>query len=667
VDVKKEIQALRREIQHHDYLYYVLAQPEISDYQYDQLYKRLEKLEQENPEYVTPDSPTQRVSGQPTKDFVTVRHRVPMLSLANTYSEQELRDFDKRVRELLDNEESYQYVTELKIDGLAVSLIYEQGLFRQGITRGDGTSGDDVTNNLRTIRSLPLRITRSKHVPDTLEVRGEVYLPVATFEKLNAQRAESGESLFANPRNSAAGTVKLQEPRLVAERGLGLFCYQMLDHSAKEGSGQHYENLLTLRDFGFPVNPHVKLCSSLEEVLSYCHEWETQRQELPYEIDGVVIKVNNQSQQRRLGMTAKSPRWAIAYKFKAIQAQTRLEKIIWQVGRTGTVTPVAELRAVRLAGTVVSRATLHNPDEIERKDIREGDEVLIEKGGDIIPKVVQVLVERRGPGSRPYRIPAICPVCGTPLERNEEEAALRCPNPNCAAQINRRIEHFACRGAMDIEGLGTAMVELLVEHKLVHDFGDLYYLKEEQLVELDRMGEKSAHNLISAIEHSKHQSLERLIFALGIPYIGINAARILAEHYSNLKKLQDARQDELESIHGIGSKMAESIYSFFQSPQTKMLLSKLHKAGVRFSSATQVKTDKLQGLTFVLSGTLAGLSRDQATQIILRHGGKVASSVSKKTSYLLAGDKPGSKLHDARRLGVPVITDKEFLKLISEP
>ncbi len=388
------MQALRREIQRHDYLYYVLSQPEISDYEYDQLYKKLEKLERETGE-LSPDSPTQRVSGEPTKDFTTVKHRLPMLSLANTYSEQELRDFDKRLRDLLDPAESYKYVAELKIDGLAISLIYENGLFVQGVTRGDGVSGDDVTKNLRTIKSLPLRIYNRKNIPALLEIRGEVYLSTASFDKVNSQRAESGEPLFANPRNSAAGTIKLQEPRLVAERGLGLFCYQLLDHTSRDKSGNHYENLLTLKDFGFPVNPHIRLCSTLEEVLVYCREWETKRQQLPYEIDGVVVKINDQVQQQRLGMTAKSPRWAIAFKFKAMQAQTRLEKITWQVGRTGTVTPVAELKPVRLAGTVVSRATLHNPDEIERKDIREGDEVLIEKGGDIIPKVVRTVAELR--------------------------------------------------------------------------------------------------------------------------------------------------------------------------------------------------------------------------------------------------------------------------------
>jgi DNA ligase (NAD+) len=588
-----------------------------------------------------------------------------MLSLANTYSEQELSDFDERVKELLNENESYEYVTELKIDGLAISLIYEHGVFVQGITRGDGYRGDEVTKNLRTIKSLPLRIYARKNVPALLEVRGEVYLPIASFERVNAQRAEAGEPLFANPRNSAAGTIKLQEPRLVAERGLGLFCYQLLDHTTKNKPGNHYDNLLSLKDFGFPVNPHIKLCSSLREVLDYCHDWETKRQQLPYEIDGVVVKINSQSQQQQLGMTAKSPRWAIAFKFKAIQVQTRLEKISWQVGRTGTVTPVAELKPVHLAGTVVSRATLHNPDEIERKDIREGDEVLIEKGGDIIPKVVRAVVELRSSSSRPYRVPELCPVCGTRLEKNAEEAALRCPNPNCAAQINRRIEHFASRGAMDIEGLGSAMVDLLVRQNLIRDFGDLYYLPEDRLADLERMGRKSAHNLITAIEKSKRQSLDRLIFALGIPYIGITAARLLAEHYGNIKNLQIASREELESIAGIGSKMADSIYTFFRTGPTRDLLLKLQRAGVQFYNPVQNRTNKLQGMNFVLSGTLPNMSREEATRSILRHGGKVVSSVSKNTSYLLLGDKAGSKLKEAKRLGIPAISEEQFLKLIS--
>jgi DNA ligase (NAD+) len=664
VDTKTELQTLRREIQRHDYLYYVLAQPEISDYEYDQLYKKLEKLEKETGE-ISPDSPTQRVSGEPTRDFITVQHRFPMLSLANTYSEQELRDFDKRLRELLGTTESYEYVAELKIDGLAISLIYENRRFVQGVTRGDGISGDDVTKNLRTIKSLPLRIYSRKNVPALLEVRGEVYLPTASFEKVNALRAESGEPPFANPRNSAAGTIKLQEPRLVAERGLGLFCYQLLDHTTKNKPGNHYDNLLALKDFGFPVNPQIKLCTSLEEVLVYCHEWETRRQQLPYEIDGVVVKINDQAQQQRLGMTAKSPRWAIAFKFKAMQAQTLLEKITWQVGRTGTVTPVAELKPVRLAGTVVSRATLHNTDEIERKDIREGDQVLIEKGGDIIPKVVQVMAELRDKSSRPYKIPEKCPACATRLERSAEEAALRCPNENCSAQINRRIDHFASRGAMDIEGLGTAMVELLVRQNLIHDYSDLYYLQEEQLIDLDRMGRKSAYNLITAIEKSKRQNLDRLIFALGIPYIGITAARQLAEHFGDLQNVQKAGTEELESVSGIGDKMAEAIHSFFRLASTKTLLLKLQQAGVQFSKVGVEKSDKLNGLTFVLSGTLPNLSREEATRRILRNGGKVASSVSKNTSYLLLGDKAGSKLKEAKRLGIPAISEAEFLKLSS--
>ena len=665
MDVKKETEELRRQIQHHDYLYYVLAQPEISDYDYDHLFKKLEQFEKENPEYITPDSPTQRVSGQPTKEFATIQHRTPMLSLANTYSEAELREFDERIKGLLNENEKFEYVTELKIDGLAISLIYENGLFVQGVTRGDGLHGDDVTKNLRTIKSLPLRIINQEQIPVKLEARGEVYLSIDSFQKVNAQRAGNGEPLFANPRNSAAGTIKLQEPRLVAERGLALYCYQFIDHTTSEMTGDHFGHLQLLRHFGFPVNPHIKVCPSIEEVLAYCREWEEKRQQLSCEIDGVVVKVNDLAQQRRLGFTAKSPRWAIAFKFKAIQAQTLLEKITWQVGRTGTVTPVAELKPVRLAGSVVSRATLHNPDEIERKDIREGDEVVIEKGGDVIPKVVRTLTELRDKSSRVYRIPEKCPVCSSKLERNETEAALRCPNSNCPAQINRRIEHFASRGAMDIDGLGTALVDLLVNENLIRDFGDLYNLKEEELVLLERMGKKSAQNLIHAINGSKKQSLDRIIFALGIPFIGITAARILAWQYGDLRSLQIAGQEELETITGIGTKMAESIVSYFKSEPNKLLIEKLGRAGVNLSKGIEKKTGNLNDLIFVLTGTLPGLSRQQASELIIQNGGKVSAQVSKNTSYLLAGEKAGSKLREARQLGIRIIDEKQLRKLIA--
>jgi DNA ligase (NAD+) len=499
MDAKSEIEKLRRELQDHDYAYYVLAQPKISDYEYDQKMKRLASLEEQHPQYITNDSPTQRVSGLPTREFATVRHRIPLLSLANTYSEQELLDFDERIRGLLEKDEPYTYVAELKIDGLAVSLLYENGQFIQGATRGDGVFGDDITNNLRTIKSIPLRLRHTAISEDLIEVRGEVYMPRASFEQLNRERQASGETTFANPRNSAAGSLKLQDARLVAGRRLDIFCYRLLNHSTPDARINHFEALHQLKMMGFPVNPHSRLCNSMAGVFDYCHEWEAKRDSLAYDIDGVVIKINDSLQQERLGNTAKSPRWSISFKFKARQVKSRIEKITWQVGRTGTVTPVAELQPVQVAGTVVSRATLHNPEEIERKDIREGDYVFIEKGGDIIPKVVQVITAERPANSRPYKIPRRCPVCQTPLKKNIDEAALKCPNYSCHAQVVRRIEHFVSRGAMDIEGLGMAIIELFVDKGLIRDYADLYALTQDQISQLEGLGEKSAHNIIESI------------------------------------------------------------------------------------------------------------------------------------------------------------------------
>jgi DNA ligase (NAD+) len=666
MDTKQEIEQLRKEIQDHDYRYYVLAQPEISDYEYDQKLKRLEQLEKKYPELITPDSPTQRVSGIPTKEFAVVTHRIPMLSLANTYSEEELYDFDRRVSSLLAPGEKYEYVAELKIDGVAVSLLYEKGLFMQGSTRGDGIAGDDITNNLKTIRSIPLKITRDKNLPALFEVRGEIYMSFSSFKRLNEMRAVDNEPLFANPRNSTAGSLKLQDAREVAKRGLSIFCYQLIDHSGSHKVYDHYTNLTLLKKYGFPVNSNIKLCQSMADVLAFCSEWEKRRETLPYDIDGVVIKINSEDQKMKLGSTTKNPRWAISYKFRAKQVTTKIERIVWQVGRTGAVTPVAELRPVPLAGTTVSRATLHNPDEIKRKDIREGDIVLIEKGGDIIPKVVEVLNSRRDSSSKPYLIPSVCPVCGTTLIKIEEEVALRCPNYFCLAQIYRRIEHFASRNAMDIEGLGTAVVELLVNKKLIGDFGDLYSLTVEQIKNLERMGEKSAKNLIDAINESKNRSLGRIIFALGIPYIGVTAAHILAEKFKNLDALMNAEAETLDAIDGIGDKMAESIVTYFLSGINRKVVEKLRRAGVQFKLENEKQNDILKGLTFVLTGSLTYYSREEAAEIIRSYGGKVASAVSKNVNYLLSGKKPGSKLDKASELNIPVIDEDAFKNMISK-
>ena len=665
MNVEKRIKELRRLIEKYDYEYYVLAQPSISDYEYDQLMKELEALEKAHPELITPDSPTQRVSGQPIKEFPTVVHRKPMLSLANTYNEGEFRDFDQRVRSALKGQH-VEYVVELKIDGLAVSLVYENGSFVRGATRGDGVQGDDITPNLRTIRAIPLRV-KGDDIPPMFEVRGEVYMPKEAFIRLNREREEQGEPVFANPRNAAAGSLKLQDPRLVAKRGLSLWAYYLDSDTPGFVRPKHYENLLKLREMGFPVNPHFRLCQSLDEVFEFVREWEEKRETLPYEIDGVVVKVNDLKQQEQLGSTAKSPRWAIAFKFKAIQAETLLERIVWQVGRTGIVTPVAELRPVKLMGTTVSRATLHNVDEIKRKDIHEGDWVFIEKGGDIIPKVVGVNKDKRKGPPKPVEIPKTCPVCGTPLIRLEGEVALRCPNVQCPAQIKRRIEHYASRGAMDIEGLGTALVEMLVDKGMIKNYADLYHLKKEEVAALERMGEKSAQNLLDAIERSKRQPLDRLIFALGIPYIGSTAAKILAKRYKSLKALMEAPYEELEMIEGVGPKMARSIVEFFKSEQNRKVIDALIKAGVRTEAEEEEQVgNELEGKVFVLTGTLPHLKRSEATKLIEKHGGKVSSSVSKNTSYVLAGEDPGSKYDKAKQLGVPIIDEQTFLQMIHE-
>ncbi len=664
--IQKEIEDLRRRIQVYDYQYYVKAQPEISDYEYDQLYHRLSQLESENPEYITPDSPTRRVSGEPTKEFPTVHHSSPMLSLTNTYSEEELIDFDRKIRESLGDNASYEYVTELKIDGLAISLIYKNGEFVRGVTRGDGVTGDDVSANLKTIRSIPLKIYTTNHLPDEFEVRGEVYLSIESFNRVNAQRIEANEPPFANPRNSAAGTLKMQDAREVARRSLSIFCYQYIDLKNPGRVQEHRKNLEQLLANNFPVNEHSAMCADIRQVLDYCHKWEQKRDDLAYEIDGVVIKINRSDQQRKLGATAKSPRWAIAYKFKPRSVATRIEKIIWQVGRTGAVTPVAELQPVLLAGSTVSRATLHNPEEIERKDIREGDWVLIVKGGDIIPKVVEVITDKRDANSRNYEIPDLCPVCNSGLRRSPDEAVLRCENYDCPAQVLRRIEHFVSRNAMDIDGFGVAIVELLVKNKLIRDYGDIYSLKQEDIVRLEGMGELSARNLITAIGKSKQQSLNRLIFALGIPHIGTTAAQTLADVYGDIDRLFDTDQESLEEIEGIGPKMARSAYQFFNHDNNRQILAKLRAAGLNFRQERILTSQIFDGKTFVLTGTLPTLGRDEAKSLIIANGGKVVSSVSSKTGYILAGEKAGSKLTRGQKLNIPVINEAEFFNMLKE-
>jgi DNA ligase (NAD+) len=665
MDERRRIEDLRQEIRRHDYLYYVKNEPVISDYQYDMLIKELVALEREHPELITPDSPSQRVGGEPTEAFPTVLHPVPMLSLENTYSPEELRDFHRRVTEWLSGQK-VEYVAELKIDGVAVSLRYEGGLFIQGATRGDGVRGDDITPNLRTIRSVPLRLLGDDPRLMNIEVRGEVYFPKDAFQRLNEERQNSGEKLFANPRNAAAGSLKLQDPRQVARRGLDMFVYALV--SEREDL-THLERLESMSRIGLHVNPHFRLCDSIDEVLAYCQQWQGKRHDLAYETDGMVIKVNSPTQQRTLGSTAKSPRWMIAFKFPTEEAMTVLKDILVQVGRTGALTPVAVLEPVHLLGTTISRATLHNFEEIRRKDIRIGDHVMLEKGGEVIPKVVKVVVERRPQGTVPFLEPQQCPVCGGTLVHLPDEVALRCENVNCLAQLKRRLEHFASRGAMDIEGLGPALVEQLVQRHLVNDYGDLYFLTQDDLARLDRMAEKSAHTVVTSIQRSKDNPLHRLIFGLGIRHVGVSAARLLASQFSSLERLIGAGPEELEQIAEIGPTMATSIVSFFDNDRNRLVLEKLRKAGVRFEAEKLSDRENelpLAGKTFVLTGTLRGFTRDEAGERIRSRGGRVTSSISTQTDYVIVGENPGSKLDKARRLNITRLNEDELRRMLGE-
>lgn len=662
--VIKRVLELRELIRYHDRKYYVEDSPEISDYEYDMLMKELQELERRYPELITPDSPTQRVGGEPAEEFATVEHRVAMLSLDNTYSREELLEFDNRIRRLLPGQQ-IEYVVELKLDGLGVALLYQNGLFVRGATRGDGERGEDVTNNLKTIKSIPLVLEGIGKNLRELEVRGEVYMKKSAFVELNRQREENGEPLFANPRNAAAGSVRLLDPRITASRKLDIFTYGI---SYVEGISfsTHWEALEALKAMGFKVNPHARKLGTIEEVMDYCDEWAQKRDELEYEIDGMVIKINSLSQQAELGATSKSPRWAISYKFPARQATTKIEDIVLQVGRTGAVTPVAILSPTPLSGITITRATLHNEDEIRRKDIRIGDTVLIERAGDVIPAVVKVLVEKRTGEEKEFQMPKHCPVCGSELFRPPGEAITRCTNSACPAQIKERIRHFASRDAMDIEGLGPSLVDQLVDKGLVKDASDLYYLKHDQLAELERMGDKSAENIIEAIERSKNSSLSRLIYALGIRLVGTRAAEVLSEHYGSIDALANAKLDELQSIHDIGPKVAQNIVEFFKQEGNRRLIEKLRSAGVRMSEEKeeQLVSQPLSGKTFVLTGTLKSMTRNEASELIKKLGGKVASDVSSKTDFLVVGESPGSKYSRAQRLNIKILSEEEFLKLV---
>ncbi|MDI6740283.1 MAG: NAD-dependent DNA ligase LigA [Candidatus Edwardsbacteria bacterium] len=660
--IDKELSKLRDEIRAHDHRYYVLDDPVISDREYDALMRRLIDLESAHPELVTPDSPSQRVAGEPLPGFKSVRHKLPMLSLDNTYSAEELLEFDKRVRKGLGTD-SYEYVVELKIDGLAIALVYEGGQFVRGATRGDGTTGDDVTTNLKTIRSIPLSLINPPPALRDIEVRGEVYLPRKEFERLNEEREEAGESLFANPRNAAAGSLKILDPRIVAQRNLAVFIYGTGE--TPRGFKDHYAAMLALKECSLKINEKIKLCNDIRAVIEHCNAWETKRDKLDYEIDGLVIKVNAFDQQRALGATTHSPRWAIAYKFPARQAATVIKEIEFGVGRTGVITPVAVLEPVFISGSTVSRATLHNEDDIKRKDIRVGDTVFIEKAGEVIPQVIKVVEEKRSRGTKPFEMPVKCPSCGGPAKRYEDEAAWRCENVSCPAQVKRRIEHFAARGAMDIEGLGAVMAETLVDAGLVKDYGDIYSLKGEDLVKLERVGVKSAQNLLDGVEQSKSNPFWKVVFALGIRRVGATVARQLTQRFPDMESLEKARGEDISTIFGLGEAVGASVEQFFANPANIKVLAKLKKAGVRMKAEESANVKQtFAGLTVVLTGGLENYSREQATELITLRGGRVAGSVSKKTSLVVAGSDAGSKLDKARTLGVKVIGEQEFEKML---
>ncbi|MED4882694.1 NAD-dependent DNA ligase LigA [Bacillus smithii] len=662
---EKRVRELHERLNQYSYEYYVLDQPTVPDAEYDRLMQELIEIENAFPELRTPDSPTQRVGGQPLEAFQKVRHDIPMLSLANAFGEGDLRDFDRRVRESLNEE--YSYVCELKIDGLAVSLSYENGVFVQGSTRGDGAIGEDITMNLRTIHSIPLRLKE----PVSIEVRGEAFMPKKSFEKLNREREERGETLFANPRNAAAGSLRQLDPKIAASRNLDIFLYG-IGNSGNVNIQSHSEGLDYLDRLGFKTNKERRKCKDIEEVIQYIKEYTEKRSTLPYEIDGIVIKVDSLAQQEKLGSTAKSPRWAIAYKFPAEEVVTKLLDIELSVGRTGVVTPTAVLEPVRVAGTTVQRASLHNEDYIREKDIKIGDEVVIKKAGDIIPEVVRPIKERRKGEEKEFHMPGHCPECGSELVRLDGEVALRCINPKCPAQIREGLIHFVSRNAMNIEGLGEKVIAQLYREKLVDDVADIYQLTKDQLLQLDRMGEKSVSNLLKAIEDSKENSLERLLFGLGIRHVGAKAAKTLAVHFETLDRLMKADVEELTAIPEVGEKMADAVVTYFHQPEVLELIQELKEAGVNmeYKGPKPVSRDQsssyFAGKTIVLTGKLEALTRNEAKEKIEALGGKVSGSVSKKTDLVIAGADAGSKLAKAREFDIEIWDEEKLLEELNK-
>ena len=660
-----QLDSLREQIRHHEYRYYVLDDPEITDSEFDRLMNQLKKLEAAHPELVTPDSPTQRVGGKPREGFVKVPHSAPMLSLDNAYNEDELRSWERRVHEL-SGRKDVEFVCELKLDGMSLALRYEAGKLVRGITRGDGTTGEDVTANVRTVRSVPLSISpdrlKKAGISPDFEVRGEMLMPIASFKKMNEDREKHGLSLFANPRNATAGTVRQLEPSITAQRRLDFFAYILL---AGGLSSSQRDSLNALDAAGFKVNPRRALAASFDEVWKFIGSWEEKRESLPYEIDGVVIKVNSFALQRQLGFTGKAPRWAIAYKYAARSGVTQIEDILVQVGRTGKLTPVAALKPVPIGGTTVSRATLHNMDEIERLGVKIGDWVEVERGGDVIPKVTRVIDDKDHPrGHKSFRMPDKCPVCGGHVVRAEGEADHRCVNQKCPAKLRETILHFASRGVMNIDGMGDALVNQLTDRGMVKDIADIYKLTKPDLLKLERMGDKSAENVLREIDNSKKLPLERVIYGLGIRFVGERTAQFLAEHFGDMSALTKAGEEELQQVEEVGPRIAKSIVEFFAEPKNRELVEELRAAGLTMRGKKKERGTKLAGKTFVLTGTLPNLTRDEAKKMIEDAGGKVTGSVSKKTDYVVAGNDAGSKLDKARELGVNVIDEDAMRELV---
>ncbi len=660
-EIKQEIGKLREQIRHHDYLYYALSHPEVSDKEYDDLMRRLKGLEDKYPQFKTDNSPAVRISGGILEALKTVKHKQKMRSLDNTYSIEELRDWDERVHKGLGRSEKVEYVVELKIDGVSANITYKNGELSIGATRGDGEAGEDVTQNIKTIRAIPL-VLLGKNIPAFLEIRGEVYMEKEDFDALNKEREKAGETLFANPRNATSGSLKLLDRGLVAKRRLNFFAHSLGAYRGLDVLTQ-WEFLNRLKELSMRTNPHSKFCSNLEEIIDYCKIWQEKREKLTYDIDGMVIKVNSLSQQRKLGFTLKSPRWAVAYKFPARQATSEVLNINLQVGRTGVITPVAELRPVECAGVIIRHATLHNFDEIKRLNVKEGDRVLIERAGEVIPKIIKVVQSK---GRHAFIIPKTCTVCkGRVIKEKEQDVAYRCINPSCSAQIERGLIHFASRAAMDIEGMGEAVVEQLVRKRLVNDFADIYYLKKEDLLKLELFKDKKAQNLLDGIDNSKKQPLSRLIYGLGVRHVGEKAAYVLAHKFTTLDNIIKAKQEDFDAIYEVGSVMAESMVAFFTQESTQLLIRKLKAAGLNLEEKlTPIKKSPLTGKTVVFTGELKNFARSEARRLVRQFGGNTSSGVNKNTDLVVAGDNPGSKYDTAKKLGVKIIGEREFAEMI---